>query len=136
MTYIEESLSTDEKVEHIFKLHWFAYVPMYLWILLALVTFGVTLLIALYEYFRLKNIEQGVTNKRVINKFGIISRKSDEMKLKSIETVEIDQGIIGRIFGYGTVRVTGRGTSDVKFIKIDDPLHVKRCIESISNLIG
>jgi uncharacterized membrane protein YdbT with pleckstrin-like domain len=69
----------------------------------------------------------------VILKKGIIGRKSEEMKLKSIETVEIDQGILGRIFGFGTVKVTGRGISDVRFKRIDDPMSVKRRIESVSN---
>ena len=133
MSYIEESLSAGEKVEGLFKLHWFAWVPMYLWLILGLITFGLTWFIALYEYLRLKYMEQGVTNKRVILKRGIISRKTEEMKLTSIETVEINQGFWGRIFGYGTVKVTGRGISDVVYKGIDNPMTVKRQVESISN---
>ena len=133
MSYIEDSLSAGEKVEALFKLHWFAWVPMVLWLILGIVTFGLTWLVALYEFLRLKFIEQGVTNKRVVLKRGIISRKTDEMKLTSIETVEIDQGVWGRIFGFGTIKVTGRGISDVVYKGIDDPMAVKRQIESISN---
>ncbi len=136
MTYIEESLSAGEKVEALFPLHWFARVPMYLWLVLAIPTLGLTLLLALYEYLKLKHLEQGVTNKRVILKRGIISRNTDEMKLRSIETVEIEQGIGGRVFGYGTVKITGRGISDVTFKGIDDPMQVKRAIESVSNPLG
>jgi uncharacterized membrane protein YdbT with pleckstrin-like domain len=135
MSYIEQSLSDNEKVEAVFKLHWITRVPMVLWLLAAPVTFGVTLLFAVYEYLRLKNVEQGVTNKRVIIKRGIISRSTDEMKLKSIETVELDQGIFGRMCGFGTLKITGQGLSDFFFIYIDDPLSVKRRIESISNPI-
>ena len=108
---------------------------MALWILLAPVTFGITLLIAMYEYLRLRSTEHGVTNKRVIYKRGIISRHTEEMKLKSIETVAIDQGIMGRLFGYGTIRVTGQGISDVVFRNIADPMDVKKSIESVSNPI-
>lgn len=133
MSYIEQSLSAGEKVEGLFKLHWFAWIPMVIWIVLGLVTFGLTWLIAIYEYLRLKFLEQGVTNKRVIFKKGIISRRTEEMKLASIETVEINQGIWGRIFGFGTVKVTGRGISDLMFKNIDDPMSVKRQIESVSN---
>lgn len=133
MSYIEQSLSSGEKVEGLFRLHWFAWLPMVMWLILGLVTFGLTWLIAIYEYLRIRFMEQGVTNKRVILKKGIISRKTEEMKLKSIETVEIEQGIFGRIFGFGTVRVTGRGVSSVIFQGIDDPMSVKRQIESISN---
>lgn len=133
MSYIEESLSSGEVVHKVFQLHWFAKVPMYCWLVLGLVTFGLTWLIALYEYFRLRSIEQGVTNKRVIMKTGIISRSTEEMKLSSIETVEIEQSVWGRMFGYGTVKLTGRGISDVRFRNIDDPMRVKREIESVSN---
>ncbi len=136
MSYIEESLSAGERVEGLFNLHWFAWVPMMMWIILGIPTLGLTWLIALYEFLRLKFLEQGVTNKRVILKRGIISRKTEEMKLASIETVEIDQGISGRIFGFGTVKVTGRGISDVVFKGINDPMSVKRQIESVSNPVG
>ena len=135
MSYIEESLSSGETIHKVFQLHWFARVPMYCWLVLGLITFGLTWLIALYEYFRLRSIEQGVTNKRVILKTGIINRHTEEMKLSSIETVEIEQSIWGRMFGYGTVKLTGRGISDVKFRNIDDPMYVKREIESVSNPI-
>ncbi len=131
MGYIEESLSNGEQVRARFKLHWFARVPMIIWLLLAIPTLGITLILAIWEWLKLRSIEQGVTNKRVIFKKGIISRKSEEMKITSIETVEIVQGVIGRMFGFGDVKVTGRGVSDVVFKNIDDPMDVKRQIESV-----
>jgi uncharacterized membrane protein YdbT with pleckstrin-like domain len=78
-------------------------------------------------------VEQGMTNKRVIIKKGIVSRKTEEMKLRSIETVEIDQGVLGRMLGFGNVKITGRGISTCTFNGIDDPMSVKRQIESVSN---
>lgn len=133
MSYIEESLSTDERVEGLFKLHWVIWIPMVIWLILGIITFGVTWLLAIYEFLKIRSIEAGVTNKRVILKNGIISRRTEEMKLSSIETVEIQQGVIGRILGLGTVKVTGRGISELLFRRISDPLAVKRQIESISN---
>lgn len=127
MSYIEESLSTGEEVRALFKLHWVAKLPMVLWIILI-----ITIPIAVWEWLRLRFTEMGVTNKRVILKTGIISRHSEEMKLSSIETVEIEQGILGRILGYGTVKVTGKGISDLVFTRINDPLDVKRKIESVN----
>jgi uncharacterized membrane protein YdbT with pleckstrin-like domain len=131
MSYIEESLSAGEKVEGLFRLHWFAWVPVALWALLV-----ITLPVALYVYLQLRFTEQGVTNKRVILKRGVIGRQTEEMKVTSIETVEIDQGVLGRIFGYGTVKVTGRGISDVVFRGVDDPMAVKRQIESVSHPVA
>lgn len=132
MAYIDESLSAGEEVAALFSLHWVARIPLAIWLLLGIPTLGITLVLALYEYLRVRHIEQGVTNKRVIYKAGIISRKSEEMKIGSIETVEIDQGIFGRILGYGNIKVTGRGISDVLFRTVRDPMAVKRQIENVS----
>ena len=126
MSYIEESLSTDEEIREIFKFHWVAKLPMILWFVLL-----IPIPLAIWEWLKLRNTEMGVTNKRVILKTGIISRHSDEMKISSIETVEIEQGVPGRILGYGTVKVTGKGISDLVFTRIDDPMNVKRKIESV-----
>jgi uncharacterized membrane protein YdbT with pleckstrin-like domain len=131
MGYIQDSLSNGEEVRDLFKLHWFAKIWMIIWIILAIPTIGITLFFALWEWLKLRSIEQGVTNKRIILKRGIISRKTEEMKITSIETVEIIQGVMGRIFGYGDIKVTGRGLSDLLFKKINDPMDVKRKIESV-----
>lgn len=128
MAYIDESLSAGEEIAGLFEQHWVVRIPMVIWLLLV-----ITFPLAIYEYLRVRYTELGVTNKRVICKTGIISRKSEEMKLASIETVEIDQGILGRILGYGNIHVSGRGISDVVLRNVADPMAVKRAIESISN---
>ena len=128
MSYIEESLSAEEKVVAVFSQHWITRIWLVIWIVLI-----VTIPIAIYEWLRLRTIEHGVTNKRVVFKQGIISRHTEEMKLGSIETVEIDQGIWGRILGFGDIKVTGRGISDVVFRRMDDPMDVKRKIEGVSH---
>jgi uncharacterized membrane protein YdbT with pleckstrin-like domain len=133
MSYIETSLSEGEKVVKLFRLHWTARLWLVLWIVLILPTFGIALLLAIYEWLRLRTLEYGVTNKRVILKKGIIGRYTEEMKIGSIETVEIDQGVLGRILDYGDVKVTGRGISDVVFKRMDDPMAVKRHIEGVSH---
>ena len=133
MGYIQESLSNGEQVHQIFRLHWFSKVPMFIWLILAIPTLGLTLLLALWAWLKLRSVEQGVTNKRVILKEGIIRRKTEEMKISSVETVEITQTVMGRIFGYGSVKVTGRGSSDLIFKNVDDPLDVKRKIESVES---
>lgn len=133
MSYIDDSLSTGEEVVARFPLHWTAKLPLALYLLLGIPTLGLFWLVAIYEWLRLRGIEMGVTNKRVILKTGIVSRVSDEMKLGSIETVEIEQGVWGRMLGFGDVKVTGRGISDLVYKRIDDPMQVKRQIESVSH---
>ena len=128
MSYIKESLSSGEEIRALFKQHWVAKLPMLLWMVLI-----ITIPLAIWEWLKLRFTEMGVTNKRVILKTGIISRLSDEMKLSSIETVEIEQGIMGRILGFGAVKVTGKGISELVFTRINDPMDVKRRIESINS---
>jgi uncharacterized membrane protein YdbT with pleckstrin-like domain len=106
---------------------------VWFWAFAGLLSAGLLAPIAIYFWLSLRTIEQGLTNKRVITKRGIISRHTDEMKLSSIETVELQQGVIGRIFGFGRVRVTGRGNSDVILRTVCNPMQVKREIESVSN---
>lgn len=128
MSYIADSLSEGEKIVAVFRQHWVTRIWLVIWILLI-----VTLPIAVYEWLRLRTMEHGVTNKRVIFKQGIISRHTEEMKLGSIETVEINQSVWARIFGFGDIKVTGKGISDVVFRRIDDPMEVKRQIEGVSH---
>lgn len=134
MSYIQDSLSKGEEIRGEFKFHWFAWVPVGIWFILGFVTV-ITWLVALYVFLKLKTTERGITNKRAIQKTGIISRNTREMKLTSIENVELSQGVFARIFGYGTVKITGRGSSDVVMKWLDNPMAVKREIESISNPI-
>ena len=135
MSYIAESLSDGEKIEAEFRQHWIVWVPVVLCFLIGPITFGFLWLVGVYLALQIRFTEHGLTNKRVIVKRGVIGRHTEEMKLKSIETVEIDQGIWGRILNYGTIRVTGRGISDVAFKGVADPMAVKRRIESVSNPI-
>jgi len=128
VSYLEESLSDGEKVVAEFRQHWVTRIWLAVCILLI-----VTIPIAVYEWLRLRTMEHAVTNKRVVFKQGIIGRKTEEMKIGSIETVEIDQGIWGRILGFGDIKVTGRGISDVVFRRMADPMDVKRRIEGVSH---
>jgi membrane protein YdbS with pleckstrin-like domain len=130
MSYIEESLSNGEEVYQIFQHHWMVKAAIALHFILALITVGLWLIPAILVWLSWKKMEQGVTNKRVIHKHGIIARKTDEMRLKSIEAIFINQGIMGRIFGFGTVTVTGRGQGDVKLRWMADPMQVKKAIEN------
>lgn len=127
-SYIDQSLVKNEVVLHRFKHHWSAWIGV--WVCLVL---GFLLILpwiySIAKTLELKGMERAVTNRRIVQKRGVISRRTDEMKLTSIETVEIQQGVFERIFGAGTVKVTGRGISDVILKNIDDPMTVKKQLE-------
>ena len=122
MGYIKSTLIKDEKIESTFSVHWWIYLQ---YLLFCVFIFPLFWLLGLYF------IEYGLTNKRVVTKSGIISRNTEEMKLSKIETVEVKQGILGRILGYGNVVCTGTGISNVVFHSVSNPIKVKKQIETI-----
>ena len=83
------------------------------------------------SFIRWLTVHMGLTDYRVIYKEGLIRRETDEMRLSKIETVDIDQSVLGRILGYGTLEMTGTGGSRVVFLDIDEPLVNKRFIDEI-----
>jgi len=70
--------------------------------------------------------EFGVTNKRILGKVGFIRRHSLEILLTKVESIAVNQGILGRIFGYGTIVVTGSGGTKELFPKISKPLELRK----------
>ena len=134
MSYIEQTLANDEKIEVVAELHWFAYIKAFtiafvafVFVIFSLIydisilLFGfITVLLALYYFLLIKTTEMVVTNKRVICKVGIISIKTEELKNKKIEAIEMKQNLFGRT-----------GTSKVKFVCVSRPHQIKNNIDSI-----
>ena len=52
------------------------------------------------------------------------------MNLSSIESVNVDQGVIESIINVGSLKISGRGTTTVDFLSIDDPIKVRKLIEN------
>ena len=149
MTYIEETLSTDEEIQAIFGLSFINYIGLYFyasiilsasflvfhyfrWELLSLnfiLTVVPLLVIASPKFIFLNSIENGVTNRRFSHKIGVFSRETKEIRLEAIETIEIEQNFFGRLFNYGNVHISGRGKQNIILENIDEPIQVKKCIE-------
>lgn len=121
MSYIEKTLTGDEKIVSSFKIHPIVYVLHILFLWMIFPIFGL---------IRLLFVDYVLTTKRVVTKSGIISRNTEEMRLSKVETVEVKQSIMGRIFGYGKVVITGTGISNVEYSYVSNPLQVKRDIDN------
>lgn len=74
-----------------------------------------------FRYFVAQSTELALANKRVIAKSGIIRRNFIDVSLSKVEGVVFQQGIIARIFGYGSISVRGTGTGNVPIPFIDQP---------------
>jgi uncharacterized membrane protein YdbT with pleckstrin-like domain len=70
-----------------------------------------------------------LTDKRVIGKVGFLSRKSLEILLKKVEGLQVNQGLFGRIFDYGTIVVSGTGGSKTPFQGIAKPLYFRKHVQ-------
>lgn len=140
MSYIDKHLMTGENILYRARLHWVVFIWPAIWFLVAIVFFssvdviaavgGIFVLIALLtgiaSFIKYSTSEFGVTNKRVIVKVGFIRRDSIEILLNKVEGIQVSQGILGRILGYGSIIVSGTGGTRDPFHRISDPLEFRR----------
>lgn len=132
MSYVSESLSSGEQIVASATTHWIVFVPG---IIITLIGFSffpiliIGLIIIGLAFLKKVTTELAVTNKKVIGKWGVISRRTIEQRLDKVDSVQIVQGILGRILNYGSVQVNGSGLSATPIPGIADPLTFRRAVE-------
>jgi uncharacterized membrane protein YdbT with pleckstrin-like domain len=151
VSYVQQSLIPGEKVLYKTGLHWIVLVtPIFfvgvfgLWGLMLLigglagessmlVAAVVLLLIAGalggYAYMKRAAVEMAVTNNRIVVKSGVLSRKTFELMLSKVESIGVEEGMLGRILGYGSVVVRGTGGTPEPFKNIAHPLEFRRQVQ-------
>lgn len=145
MGYVERVLQPGETVVYATSLHWLIYLRAILLLVLAAVCLiasakmtepglaialqivaGLLALLALVSgisaLIRRSTTELAITDRRVIYKTGIFQRHTIEINRSKVETVGVNQSILGRLLGYGTVIVRGTGGSFEPIGFIGDPL--------------
>ena len=98
--------------------------------LLGVILLVVALLPLLFAWIEYTSSEFAVTDKRVVIKVGFIQRRTMETMLTKVEAIGVDQGILGRIFDFGTITVTGTGGTLESFKNIGDPLEFRRQVQA------
>jgi len=149
--YIDQILQPGEKVLYSTNAHWIFYLPAILaWIVAAVllvlsratITEGIILLClsasavvalaALYwtvkTWFHRWTTETDVTNLRVVHKTGFIKRRTFEISLDKVESVDVNQSILGRILNYGDVTILGVGEGRETIATIASPLSFRNFI--------
>ena len=135
LSYINSQLQNDEKIIETAKIHWLINLRyIYVLILLLIGQFILALIAAIFVYFYIKSFEMAVTNKRVIAKFGIIRRKTFEINLKKVEGCNLNQDIIGRIFGYASLIVRGTGGGITPFPYVSNFEEFKRKVNEMVDI--
>ena len=150
--YIDDILQPGEKVLYSTNAHWIFYLPAIAAWILALILFvlsrmtvpdsvvgltclaasAVVAIAALYwtvkAWFHRWTTETDVTNLRVVHKTGFIKRRTFEMSLDKVESVDVNQSILGRILNYGDVTVRGVGEGAETIDTIASPLDFRNHI--------
>ncbi len=125
-SYVEGALVKDERIVHTGHIS--------LWSLWHLIAVGILLLPALglglvfliIAYVRYKSTELAVTTKRIIVKHGFIRRQTIEINLNKAESIQVDQGVLGRMFDFGTLVISGTGTSHAPLTGIAEPMAFRK----------
>lgn len=146
MSYVDNTLLPDEQVTFRAHLHWIIFARavviesigiIFLLIGHAFGAFGAVILLVgvvlwVAAYVQRRTSEFAVTNKRIIVKVGILRRRTVEMLLRQVEALEVNQGILGRVFGYGTLLIIGTGGTREPFDRISGPLEFRRAAQAAS----
>jgi uncharacterized membrane protein YdbT with pleckstrin-like domain len=148
--YIDDILQPGEKVLYSTNAHWIFYLPAFgAWIvalaflvisqmfidtpaLICLSLAAIAALAGLYwavkAWFHRWTTETDVTNLRVVHKTGFVKRRTFEMSLDKVESVDVNQSILGRLLNYGDVTVRGVGEGAETIRTIASPLDFRNHI--------
>lgn len=125
-SYVEGALVQDEKIVHIGHISlWSLWHLIALGILL-LPAVGIGLIFLIKAYIRYKTTELAITTKRVIVKVGFIRRSTVEININKVESVQVDQSLLGRLFDFGTLVISGAGTAQAPLHGIAEPLAFRK----------
>jgi uncharacterized membrane protein YdbT with pleckstrin-like domain len=136
LSYIQQVLQPGETIRYQGSVSWVLYLaPLALAIagvvaaatgpvgwMIGAICFAVALILTLRAWFIRWTTEIAVTNLRVIYAKGFIQRRSVEIHMDKVESVDVDQSVLGRVFNYGTVMVRGTGATLEPFRDIDRPI--------------
>jgi len=152
MGYVERHLLPNEHVVYKTRLHWMLFVkpglltltgivlalllrqvldPPWLWMIGAAVAL-IGLAWAFVHYVELMTSEFAVTNTRLILKVGLISRYTTELLLTKVESIGVQQGLMGRLLGFGDLTVTGTGGVREVFRRVRDPIGFRNHVQQAS----
>ena len=153
MSYVKRVLQPGETVRHVSRLHWIVSLPGILLLLAAIVLFilygkaqgNLALILAalaailavfgllslLSGWFRRWTTEMAVTDRRIIFKRGFIRRHTIEIHMDKVESVDVEQTILGRLLSYGDITIRGTGETLERLRMIDHPLEFRNHVTAV-----
>ena len=119
-TYVNNHLIRDESVVFETNYHWVTFASLK----------GVFTLFVAPAIDRWQS-EFVITNRRIIIKTGLVARKTIEMNLSKIESVNVDQSVVARILGYGSITIIGTGGTRETFHNISNPIEFRKAFQEL-----
>ena len=149
MSYIDRDLLPGEHLVYRTRLYWLVFAgPVLLsivvllpiawllfnsnWMRFSWIPLALSALLIGIALLRRQTSDFAVTDRRVVMKRGIISTLSIELLLNKIEAIAIDQSLLGRMFDYGDIIVTGSGGTRELFRRIQAPFEFRRAVQSVT----
>ena len=138
-SYIEENLARDEKIIIKAQVTWlsqFWYLLFGgLFVLLALPSksflfFLIGVIFIAIAVVHVITTELALTNRRIIAKSGLIRRNTIELKVNRVESLGVDQGVLGRILNFGSIVVKGIGGSNAPIPYIARPMEFRQQVNN------
>jgi len=150
MSYVNSNLLHDEQVVYRTRVHWKLFVGPVLfalvvsvplawialagkWSVFAWIPLGLAILWLVAAFIKRQTSEFVVTNKRVLMKVGVFTTRSIELLLSKVEAITVHQSLMGRLFGYGDIVLTGSGGTREPFSTIQSPLAFRNAVQAASD---
>ena len=125
-SYVEDALVKDERIVQLGHISlWSLWGTLALGVVL-LPVFGLGLVFLGMAYVKYKTTELAITTRRVIAKFGFISRTTVELNINKVESIQVEQTVMGRMLNYGTLVIAGGGNPQAPIPGISDPIAFRR----------
>jgi uncharacterized membrane protein YdbT with pleckstrin-like domain len=148
VSYVNDVLGKDERIQHAAKTslarYWLNFVLGGLLLVGSLPTLFMGgdaakamsgmlvlgLIIVGWPFLVRATTELVLTNRRVISKFGVLSRETVEIGFSKVESIRVKQGLLGRLFNYGDLVVTGSGATHAPIANIKHPMEFRRAFDA------
>ena len=125
MSYVLDHLLKNERVVYEAKVHWSVYL-----------SWKAVLSLFIWAWIQRASSEFAVTNRRVIIKTGLLERRTLELNLNKVESIEVEQTLWGRLFGFGQIEVIGTGGTREQFDRIGQPMDFRKAVAEATEAHG
>jgi uncharacterized membrane protein YdbT with pleckstrin-like domain len=146
MSFAENSLIAGEQIVYEGKLHWsvmlgpviggiFFGLPGLMLLVgsagAGLMSLTIAFIFIAYGMLKMKLTEMAITDKRILLKKGILGSRTIEVFLSKVEAITVDEPLLGKMLGYGTIVIRGTGGTQEPFAKVANPLEFKKRVQMI-----